>query len=93
MCNICKQTGWVTTIDYVPYGSTSVPMETEEMCSCLDDNFCPQCDLELIVVCGENLKEFGSPACIKCDPDNHGLDCEEPLDTLYCISCRKVWEV
>jgi hypothetical protein len=46
MCSKCNNTYWVTHVDYVPYGSTTVPMETAEPCDCLEVG-CPECGGEL----------------------------------------------
>ncbi len=48
MCNKCNGTGWETTQDWVPYGSTSVSMESSDFCRhCILENKCPVCDTEL----------------------------------------------
>ena len=36
-CNFCED-GLIKTVDYVPYGSTSVPLEQAEICDCVWDN-------------------------------------------------------
>lgn len=42
-CRECGATGVQVGIDYVPYGATSVSMETTDLCSCVDAGLCPRC--------------------------------------------------
>lgn len=34
-CRACQGQGFIEDVDYVPYGSTSVPMESTEICDCV----------------------------------------------------------
>ena len=43
MCERCDDTYIITTTDWVPYGSTNVPMDSSEVCDCLEVNGCPKC--------------------------------------------------
>lgn len=44
MCTKCDGTGLITCVDWVDYGSTTVPMQTTSLCDCLDFGKCPVCD-------------------------------------------------
>jgi hypothetical protein len=41
-CSKCGGSFYTTTTDYVPYGSTNVPMDSSEVCECVFDG-CPSC--------------------------------------------------
>ena len=66
-CSYCHGTGIVT--DYVPYGSTNVPMDTECECVVYDDDIeCPICEgageVEIILV---EDKKVALAECLTCD--------------------------
>lgn len=49
-CTACDETGFQTVTDWVPYGSTNVPMLTAVACPhCLEQDLCPRCDEESII--------------------------------------------
>lgn len=41
-CDVCGGEFYTTSTDYVPWGSTSVPMDMHEVCECVF-NGCPRC--------------------------------------------------
>jgi hypothetical protein len=48
-CHTCNGTGIEETVDWVPYGSTEVPLHQHWTCSgCLEKLFCPDCDTSLV---------------------------------------------
>ena len=64
MCNKCDE-GLVTYTDWVPYGSTNVPMETTEFCDCVFDS-CPKCgNITVETVAGDDY----TVACDNTDCD------------------------
>jgi len=48
MCKRCEGKGYIEVTDWVPYGSTNVPMVSIGLCpGCLEDGICPMCGEEL----------------------------------------------
>jgi len=89
MCNGCNGTGLVTYTDYVPYGSTTVAMETADYCLCTETS-CPQC--------GENTEDTDHwddekgrfNPCPFCGWDIEGQyydKKEDEFDDLVCLDC------
>lgn len=69
-CPKCNGTGEHTCTDWVPYGSTNVPMDSSEYCSCIGDDrvpaSCPMCGLP--ITWDESIEIFNPCPCGWHDP-------------------------
>ena len=47
-CRTCHGLGTVETTDFVDYGTTAIPLTSDEPCpTCLERGLCPKCDVRL----------------------------------------------
>lgn len=71
----------MTVVDWVPYGSTNVPMETGVECpDCLEKGICPKCGQESIVIAK-------GPRTAK---NGESIPLWRVRDRSVCLSCQ--WE-